>query len=470
MKRTWTGLLLAGAVGMAFLGTGCTLAPEYERPAMELPQTWATPARDTLDVAWWKRFQDDKLNALVEEALQNNRDIEQAIARVDFARAQLGLARSDLFPTPGVNASSTRSRSSLRGYPPATPGYETNSSQQANIGVSSWELDLWGKYRDLDSAAVSNLLASESTRDGVWLSVAGQATKGYFLLRASDLQEHVAVSTLKTREEAYRIYAARYNQGLIDELDLLRVKSEMETARSALYKTRVSRDAAESSLAALLGRSPREIMREGTVERGRSLEDMPTAPVFPAGLPSDLLERRPDIRAAEESLRAMNFNIGAARAAFFPSLSLTGMLGYASTELNTLFASNARTWQFGGGLYLPLDFWRIQSNLRGAEAQQREAVAVYQQTVQNAFREMRDALTQEEEYANVVRSLEVMVADLRKAVDLAKTRYDNGYSSYLEVLDAERSLFNAELDLASARNNRLSGIVNVCLAMGGGWN
>ena len=277
------------------------------------------------------------------------------------------------------------------------------------------------------------------------------------------------MNTLKTREEAFKIYSARYEQGLIDELDLLRVKTEVETARSSLFNTRVGRDAAESGLAALIGRSPRAIMTEGTITRGRELDDMPTTPVIPAGLPADLLERRPDIRSAEASLQAANFNIGAARAAFFPSISLTGLLGFASTELDTLFASSARTWQFGGGLYLPLDFWRIQSNLRGTEAQQREAVAVYERTVQNAFRDMRDALTQQEQYANMVRSLEIMVADLRKAVDLAKTRYDNGYSAYLEVLDAQRSLFNAQLDLASAHSNQLAGIVNVCLALGGGW-
>jgi multidrug efflux system outer membrane protein len=199
------------------------------------------------------------------------------------------------------------------------------------------------------------------------------------------------------------------------------------------------------------------------------LDALPTAPVFPSGLPSDLLERRPDIRAAEEALRAANCNIGAARAEFFPSISLTGLMGFASTELDTLLSGNARTWQLGGGLYLPLDFWRIQADVLGAEANRREALALYEQTVQNAFRELRDALSQQTRSADVAHSLEVMVDDLHKAVELARARYDNGYSAYLEVLDAERSLFNAELDLANARNGLLAGIVNVCLAMGGGW-
>jgi multidrug efflux system outer membrane protein len=453
---------------MCVFSTGCSFAPEYVRPAMDLPPTWFETATDALDVQWWKRFQDDTLNMLVEEALKNNRDIQQAIARIDFARAQLGLARSDLFPTPGATGNAARSRASLLAYPPAQPGAETHSNHAADFGAT-WEIDLWGKFRNLDRAAAAQLLAAESTHDAIRLSVAGQTAKGYFLLRAFDLQESIARNTLKTREESLRIYSARYKRGTIDELDLLRVKAEVEAARSAMYTLHVGRDATESALAVLLGRSPQAIMEDGTITRGLTLEKMPSAPVLPSGLPSDLLERRPDIRASEEVLKAANYNIGVARAAFFPSISLTGLFGFASTELDNLFVNNARIWQFGGGIYLPLDFWRIQSNLRGAEAKQREAIVVYQKAVENAFREIRNALNEEEQYSNIVSSLETMAVDLRKAVKLAKIRYDNGYSTYLEVLDAERSLFTVEMDLVAARNNLLNGIANVCLAIGGGW-
>jgi multidrug efflux system outer membrane protein len=476
MNRRFPALIPAVALMSLLSLAGCSMAPDYIRPEMELPANWVrVPAAWTasadagLDVLWWRRFEDDKLNALVEEALANNRDIAQAMARVDFARARLGLARSDQFPAPGLGGSAARARSSRLGLPPATPGHETNSLMEGNLGISSWEIDLWGKYASMTGEAKAQLLASEATRDGVWLTVAGETAKAYFLLRSHDLQESIAAGTLKTRQEAFKIYSARYNQGLIDELDLLRVKTEVETARNALYGARLARDAAESGLAALVGRSPQAIMEEGVIDRGRELEKMPVAPVLPAGLPSDLLERRPDIRAAEQSLIATNFNIGTARAVFFPSFSLTGLLGFSSTEPNTFFSGHARTWQFGGGLYLPLDFWRLQANLYGAEAQQREAVAAYEKTVQNAFSDMRNALSQQSQYADMVRSLEIMVRDLDKAVDLAKTRYDNGYSAYLEVLDAERSLFNAQLDLATARSNTLAGIVNVCIALGGGW-
>ncbi|MDR0827016.1 MAG: efflux transporter outer membrane subunit [Desulfovibrio sp.] len=456
-------LLLLGV-----FGTGCSFAPDYVRPTMDLPPAWSDTGTEALNVRWWKRFQDDILNRLIEEALLNNRDIQQALARIDFARAQLGLARADLFPTPGATGSAGRSRASLLSYPPGQPGAETNSNHTADLGAA-WEIDLWGRFRNLDAAAAARLLAAESTREAVRLGVAGQTTKGYFLLRAFDLQESIARNTLKTREESLRIYSARYKRGTVDELDLLRVKAEVEVARSAMYTLRVGRDASESALAVLLGRSPQAILTEGAIKRGLALEKMPTAPIFPSGLPSDLLERRPDIRAAEDVLIAANYNIGAARAAFFPSVSLTGLLGYASSELDNLFRTDARTWQFGGALYLPLDFWRIQSNLRGTEAQQREAIAGYQKTVENAFREIRDALNEEKQYTKVVRSLESMAADLRKSVKLVKIRYDNGYSTYLEVLDAERSLFTVEMDLVAARNRLLNGLVNVCLAIGGGW-
>jgi multidrug efflux system outer membrane protein len=459
---------LAATVACCLAVLGCSFAPAHVRPEMPLPAVWEGEPADTLEARWWRRCQDEQLNTLVEEAVRNNRDIEQAFARVDSARARLGLARAELFPAPAVQGGAGRSRVS-RLTTPSAIGRETVSNDSVNAGVSSWEIDLWGRHRDLKDAAAARLLAAEATRDGVWLAVAGQTTKGYFLLRAFDMQETVATETLKTREKALTIYTARYEQGVINELDLLRAKTEVEAARSALYRTRIGRDAAESALAALAGRPPREIMREGIVDRGRVLDTLPTAPAFPAGLPSDLLERRPDIRAAEEALRAANFNIGAARAEFFPSISLTGLLGFASTELDTLLSGNARTWQLGGGVYLPLDFWRIQADVLGAEAYKRETAAFYEQTVQNAFRELRDALSQQARSAEVVRSLELMVDDLRKAVELARARYDNGYSAYLEVLDAERSLFNAEMDLAEARNNLLSGIVNVCLAMGGGW-
>lgn len=444
---------------------GCSFAPEYQRPLMPMPETWkGEPGQgERLDLQWWRRFDDATLNALVEEALTYNRDIAAAIARVDYARAQLGVARAELFPLINGQAEGTQTwidNTKIKSG--------TEAPFSAGFGAT-WELDLWGRLRNAREAARYQLLATEAAQRGVQLSVAGQTANAYFLLLSLDLQQATAERTVKTREDALNIYTARYEQGLINELDLSRAKTEVETAKTALYQTRISRDAAESALATLVGRSPREIM-DGTMPRGKSLEAIPTPPVIPAGVPSDLLERRPDIQQAERNVQSADANIGVARAAWFPTISLTGLFGVVSPELHSLMSNPLQTWSYGGSATVPLvDFGRVRYNVEAAEARQREALASYEKTVQSAFQDMRDALTRQAEISNVVSSLERSVKELRLSADLARLRYDNGYSSYLEVLDAERSLFDSELQLASARGERLTSIVNVCLALGGGW-
>ena len=432
-------------IGLMMLGlAGCSFAPDYQRPKMELPQAWKDPGKgEQLDEQWWKRFDDSTLNALVQEALIANRDIAAAVARVDYARAQLGVARAELLPLLSGQAQGTQT---WVDNTKITSGSQSPFS--AGFGAT-WELDLWGKLRNAKEAAMYQVLGTEAAQRGMRLSIAAQ--------------------TVKTRTDALRIYTARYEQGLISELDLSRAKTEVETAKTALYQTRISRDAAESALEALLGRSPKDIM-DGTVQRGMTLESIPTPPVIPAGVPSDLLERRPDIQQAEMSVKSANANIGVAKAAWFPAISLTGLFGVVSPELHTLMSNPLQTWSYGGAASVPLlDFGRVKYGVEAAEAKQRESLATYEKTVQGAFKEMRDALTRQQEMSNVVASLERMVKELRLSVELANTRYDNGYSSYLEVLDAERSLFDSEMQLAAARSERLSSIVNVCLALGGGW-
>ena len=443
------------------LTAGCSLAPDYQRPRLELPETWKEAGAESLAFAWWTRFNDPVLTRLVEEALMHNRDIAAAAARVDYARAQVGLARAERFPL-------------LAGQAQTTPTWIdhqkalTTPQYSAGFGAS-WELDLWGKFRSASDAAKAQLMASEASRRGVRLSVAAQTAVAYFTLRSLDLQLATTESTLKTREEALGIYTARFEQGVINELDLMQAKTVVETAKTALYRTRAALDAAEGALIAMVGRSPRDIMY-GNAERGLALEAIPAPPVIPPGVPSDLLERRPDIMQAEQSLVAANANIGVARAAYFPTISLTGLFGIISPQLSELFNYPNRTWNYGATGSVPLlDFGRVSSNVDAAEAKQREALAQYEGTVQKAFKEIRDALAKQREATNIVESLERMVADLRVATDLARSRYDNGYSSYLEVLDAERSLFQSEMDLASARSDRLASVVNVCLSLGGGW-
>ena len=457
--RTLAAILLI--LGLA----GCSFAPKYERPQMELPAAWTGgPGQpERLDEQWWKRFGDPVLDELVQEALTANRDIAAAVAKVDYARAQLGSARAELFP---LVAGQAQGSQTWVDNTKITSG--STSPFAAGFGAS-WELDLWGKLRNAKEAALYQMLGTEEAQRGVRLSVAAQTANAYFLLRSLDLQMETAQRTVKTREDALKIYTARYEQGLISELDLSRAKTEVETAKTKLSQTRISREAADSALSALLGRSPKAIM-EGAVPRGRKLEAIPTPPVIPAGVPSELMDRRPDIRQAEMAVRSADANIGVARAAWFPSISLTAAFGVISPELHTLLSNPLQTWSYGGSSSVPLlDFGRVASGVKAAEAKQREALATYEKTVQGAFKDMRDALTRQQEMSNVVASLERTVKELRLSVDLATTRYDNGYSSYLEVLDAERSLFDSEMQLATARSERLASIVSVCLALGGGW-
>lgn len=473
---------------------GCSFAPDYVKPNLELPATWnQDTALQGLEVQWWKRFNDPVLDKLVEEALVHNKDMEAAMARVDQARAYLGYARGEQFPTLAGSGSGYKARFSedtsasyglskalgalgqkvqeLATHQPApapvAPAREGESWSAAMQAV--WELDLWGKYRNSTAAAREQLLATEAAQRGVLLGLAAQTAIGYFDLRNYDAQLSIALRTLNTREEALKIYQARYDEGLISELDFLRAKTEVDTMRANVYTAQYQVATAESALMVLVGRSPRAIF-EDSPERGRSIEELPDAPQLPAGLPSDLLLRRPDIVAAEAQLKAANYKIGVAKAAWFPSISLTGQLGTESVKLDKLFTGASDMWTYGASLSLPLlTFGRISSNVKISEAAMREALASYGLTVQKAFQDMRNALVIQNRTTDIANTLAIAVDNLRKATELARLRYENGYASYLDVLDAERSLFDAEVQLSNVRTNHLSSIVQVCMALGGGW-
>lgn len=472
---------------------GCSFAPDYSRPVMDLPATWNGPVTEQgLEVQWWKRFEDPILNKLVNEALAYNQNLAAAMARVEQARAYLGYARGEQFPTLAGSGSGGKSRFSadasasyglakglgalqdalhaIRPGIPASsgaPGREGESWSAALQAV--WELDLWGKYRNSTAAAREQLLATEAGQRGVLLSLAGQTTIAYFDLRNYDAQLNIAKRTLQTREEALKIYQARYDEGLISELDFLRAKTETDTMRANVYTAEYQVATAESALMVLSGRSPRAIFEESP-ERGLSIDALPSAPQLPAGLPSELLERRPDIVAAEAQLRAANYKIGVAKAAWFPSISLTGQLGTQSGKLDQLFTGASDMWAFGGSISVPLlTFGRISNNVKVSEAAMREALANYALTVQGAFRDIRNALVIQQRTTDIADTLAIAVDNLRKATELARLRYENGYASYLDVLDAERSLFDAEVQLSNVRTSHLSSIVQVCMALGGGW-
>ena len=474
------GIVTQGAAGrfvlsllalLAGLG-GCSLAPHYERPTLDMPAEWpeSAPMQTGIAADWWARFNEPVLNAMVSEALQKNQDLARSLASVESARARLGVATSFLFPAANVGGGWGMSAASLKGPSPLPSTLDRTQPSYQGGFTAAWELDFWGGQRNARTMLSDLLQASRAEHIGLRLTIAGAVSKGYFTLLALDLQAEIARRTLKTREEALAIYTNRFKAGDITELDWLRAQAEVETARVSLHQTLAALEASEASLLVLLGRSPRDIMLLQSPERGMRLDAVPAAPVLPAGIPSKLLERRPDIIAAEYALTASNANIGIARAAFFPSVSLTGTFGSLSVHLRDLFTGPAGTWSYAAQGTLPvLDFGRNWWNLKDSEAQKDMAVAVYTKTVQNAFSDIRSTLAEQRESAVIAQSYKVQTDRLAQAASLARVRYDNGYSSYLEVLDAERQLFGAELQAVAALAAELNAVVDVCMALGGGW-
>lgn len=455
----------------------CSLAPDYNRPEMDIPTEWRTidTGTEALSTTWWDRFQDPVLSTMIVEALANNQDIAEALAKLASAQAQLGVATTALLPTVTGTAGAAAQGASAKA--PNAPSYNSGplspsrstTQYDATLGAS-WELDLWGKYRNQYTALSDFLLSSSVGYEGTRLMVSGQTAQGYFTLRALDMQLETARRTLKTREEALKIYEVRYTRGDITELNYLQAKNEVEVARAQLHTTITGLDQAEASLAVLLGRSPRDIMTKA-VERGTTIATTTVVPVLPEGLPSQLLTRRPDVRSAEYMVMAYNANIGAVRAEYFPSISLTGALGTMSSSMANLFTGGpAGLWSYGAQATMPLiDFGRTWYRVKDAEAQKQASIAVYRKTVQTAFKDLRVALTQQREADAIVRSYQAQVDNMTRATQLARIQYDNGYTDYLTVLDSERQLFTAEMQLASALRDRLSAVVAVCMALGGGW-
>lgn len=459
---------------LAALLAGCSFAPKYQQPMQDLPKEWRkVDLGDTpLNVDWWTRFNDPVLNKLINEALAHNQDLAQSLARVDSAAAQVGVATAALFPHisgSGSGMAQGASEKAPNTVPYDISGLSRSTTTYQGLLNAGWELDLWGKYRNRRTMLSDVLMNSIIGYEGLRLTVAGQTAQAYFTLLALDMQLETAKRTLKSREASFSIYTSRYEQGDITELDWQRARAEVEIARAQVHQSTVAVDQAESALAVLTGRSPREIM-ELAMPRGTEIRKLPSPPVLPAGLPSELLMRRPDIRAAEYLIMAYNANIGVARAQFFPSISLTAMMGTLSSAFWNLFTPEAGMWNYGISGSVPIvDFGNNWYNLKDAEAQKQAAIAAYRKAVQTAFQDIRDSLTAQREASAIVDSIQVEVDSLRRATEIARLQYDNGYTDYLTVLDAERQLFSSELNLALALQNRLDATVRVCMALGGGW-
>jgi multidrug efflux system outer membrane protein len=465
-QMAMTRVARTGLAGLVLvLLAGCTVGQDYVRPAVDSPQTWRidyADAADTANTRWWELFGDPVLDRLIDTALRENKDVRIAAARVEEFAARVDIFRSGLYPQLGYDGAGSRNRISREAY----GGQGSDERKYNNYGIAanlSWELDLWGRIRRSTEAARAEFLAQEENRRAVILSLVSAVATSYVTLLQLDRQLEVSRETLETRSESLDLFRLKFKGGVVSELEVAQVRTEYEQAAAAIPPIERRIALTENALSILLGHNP------GDIPRGQGIDDLKLPPV-PAGVPSQLLERRPDIRAAEQDLIAADARIDVARAQYFPTISLTGLFGYASEALSDLLQSSANTWSLGGTALGPIfTGGRIQAQVRASEAVQRQALVGYLQTIQNAFREVDDSLV------SIQKSREQLIAEGNRvnALDdyarLARLRYDEGYASYIEVLDAQRFLFDAELQYVATQGDVYASLVSAYKAMGGGW-
>lgn len=459
----------AAALALAALAAGCAVTqpkpPEVDLPVAQAP----TDAQLALLERWWLAFDDPALAALVDEALANNLDVASAFARIELARAQVLLAQSYLYPYGNLAVGASRSRISGVGSQPLPEGSPLISNDFSVSLELGYELDLWGRYRSGSLAARNELAASRYFRESVRAAVAADVASAYFRLRAADAELRLLEDTLKTREETVQLQRDRFDGGIIGEYDLKQAEAERSAVVADLARARQGIGLLEGALATLAGRSPREVWAP-VVARADPSRPILSVPELPPGLPSGLMERRPDIRRAEALLAATELRIQQARAAYYPSISLTAAYGSESAALADLFTSPASIWRFGASLLQPLfGLKAIEANVQASEAARDQALVGYRQTVQAAFREVHDALVVHRTAREILAAESARRDQLASALEVANLRYDAGRTSFLEVLDAQRQLLAAEtLRIAAARDTQLA-IVSFAKALGGGW-
>ncbi len=457
-------LLLLSLIALA-LG-GCTVGPNYVRPTVDTPPSWRmtdAEAKDVANTAWWGQFDDPVLDNLIGSALRENLDLQIASARVDEFAGRYGFVRADLFPQVGASAMAGRQRFTEETGNTNPPGTNfTLGNYSATLGAT-WELDVWGRIRRATEAARAELVASEEGRRAVILSLVGSVAGSYVNLRDLDRQLEISEETAKTREESLRIFKLRFEGGFSSEVEYVQVKSLYEEALAVIPAVEKAITQQENALSVLLGRNP------GPIPRGKTIDQL-ALPSIPAGLPSDLLSRRPDLLLAEQNLVAANARIGVAKAAYYPAISLTGFLGFASTDLSNLFTGAAKVWSYSVPVTMPIfTAGKIAGDVQAAEAIQRQALFGYRQAIQTAFREVDDSLVDQARTREQLAAQARQVEALQKYVELAQLRFDNGYTSYLEVLDAQRSLFSVQLSYTQNQGVLLQALINLYKAMGGGW-
>lgn len=453
---------------------GCTVGPKYKRPVVATPEVYrgatdqqagnnavqSTDKSASLsDEKWWEVFQDKELQELIRTALRQNYDVRIAATHILEAQAQLGIVRADQYPSVAVGGSIANQQSAASG---PIPSFEQTQGQ-VNVSAS-WQLDFWGRYRRATEAARANLLASEWARRQVITTLVANVASAYFQLREFDLELEISRRTVGSRTGSLQLTKTLQEHGANSMLDVRQAEQLVYTASEQVpdLERRIAQQ--EDALSILLGNNP------GDIPRGLKLTEQAHAPEVPAGLPSALLERRPDIRQAEEQLIAANAEIGVARAAFFPQISLTGSAGYQSSALTNLFTGPSGFWSMAGGLTQPIfQGGRIRSNYRLTQAQEQEAVLFYQKTIQGAFRDVSDALIGYRKNREFREQQDLLTQAAQDAARLSEIRYRAGESSYIEVLTNETNYFTAELGLAQAQGNELIALVQLYQALGGGW-
>ena len=455
-------------LSVLILCSGCAAGPNYKRPAVSVPGTYRgltpeeaakTQSASIGDQKWWDIFQDEQLRSLIRTALQQNYDVRIAASRVLAARAQLGIVRSDQFPNVAAGAAIGDARTARSAFLPA---FERSTGQ---VDVSAvWELDFWGKYRRATEAARASLLASEWARQEVLATLVANMSHAYFQLRALDRELEISKRTLTSRQESLRLTRILADRGSTSMLDVRQAEQLVFTAAAEIPALEQEIEQQENLISILLGKNPAD------VARGQKLTEQAQPPEVPPGLTSSLLERRPDIREAEQQLVAANAQIGVARAAYFPQISLSGSGGFQSAALTSLFSGPAGSWNFGASLTQPIfTAGRIRSNVRFAQAQQQTALLFYQQTIQGAFRGVSDALIAYRKSREFRAQEELLFQSAQDSARLSHMRYTGGVTGYLEVLTNETNAFSAELGLVQAQLNELLALVQLYEALGGGW-
>jgi outer membrane protein, multidrug efflux system len=453
--------LAAGA--LAALVAACTLGPDYSRPALDVPaayRTATTPIPQNPD-RWWTAFGDPVLDGLEDEALAHNHSVEAASANVEAAAAILTQTRSAFFPQVGYTGDAQRQRVPDTGLAKVIPGYPNPQNSYEALLSASWELDLWGRIRRLSEAARANLLATGAARDGVTLTLTASVAQTYVALRGLDSQLEIASETQKAYAGSVKLFDLQLQYGMTSKMTVAQAQSQYETASAQIPVIENQIASTENALSILVGRNP------GPIMRGKSIDDL-VVPDVPAGMPSELLERRPDLVEAEQQLIAANAQIGAAKALYFPTISLTGALGSSSNALSDLFSGPNRVWSYAGTLTGPLfTFGAISGQVAQAEAQAQAALANYRLDVQSAFGDVDNALTARRKLAAQLDAQSRLVVSLREYERLANLQFKGGYSPYSTVLQAQQSLFPAELQLAVVRASLLDSAINIYKAIGG---